>query len=446
MLPLKESHQLYHSIPKKEKARFLRYLDMEGGKSTEVLKNLSELLEKYDSENDLIESGEITQITPTPQVYRRVNELKLHLENFISLFIADQEIYTELNRRSVFMRYLRKNNLFAQFKVVQQEVEKEIEESHLNDSFRSLFINYLNEIRINFFRKYYEDRNYKFNSMASNYSELEKVKGWIQNSHLLNKIFFDFSLRAAHKIEIETLQKQSILEFKPQFFSFQEYLDHLDNPEVPLMYKTLILDILEAAEDSEIKPEKYLKAAERIFYGNYEGESESVKNNLLVCLVTSGKIPSAKKLSYFEELVELKENLSAGVLFKYIVECLEDDTKKARKEFTRLKERAVEDPENDLFAIEGILLLRESQYEPAIEKLNQVTIYQQDNMYFDVNLSLLEAYLELGDLEVADSKLNNLKVYYHKYKEHLPREKESQYKNEISRYKKLLDSKSNMNL
>ena len=51
MLPLKESHQLYKSIPKKEKPRFLRYLDMEGGKSTEVLKNLTILLEKFDSEN-----------------------------------------------------------------------------------------------------------------------------------------------------------------------------------------------------------------------------------------------------------------------------------------------------------------------------------------------------------------------------------------------------------
>ncbi len=442
MQPLKELHQLFQTIPTKERDRFQKYLEMEAGKSLDILIALTGMLEKYDNEETLVESGKINEIIPTPQIYRRVNELKSLLENFISLFIADEEIYTSLNRKAVFLRFLRKNNLFNQFSALQKELEKEINEHHLDESFRSLFTNYLNEVRINFFRKYYEDRNYKFKSMASNYAELEQIRGWIENSHLLNKIFYDFSLRAAHKIEIETLQKQSILEFKPQFFSFKEYLQLLDNEEIPVMYKTLIMDILEGADDGEIRPEEYLKAAEGIFYSKYDEESLAVKNNLLVCLVTSGKIPSSKKTSYFEELVDLKSNLSPGVLFLYIVESLEDDVKKARKEFKRLKARASEDPENDLLAIEGILLKREKKYEQAIQSLNQVMIYQQDNMYFDVNLALLESYLELGDLEVADAKLNNLKVYYHKYKDHLPGEKETIYKAEISRCAKLLETKS----
>ncbi len=442
MQPLKELHQLFQTIPTKERDRFQKYLEMEAGKSLDILTALSGLLAKYDNEEALVDSGKINEIIPTPQIYRRVNELKSLLENFISLFIADEEIYTALNRKAVFLRFLRKNNLFNQFGALQKELEKEINEHHLDESFRSLFTNYLNEVRINFFRKYYEDRNYKFKSMASNYAELEQIRGWIENSHLLNKIFYDFSLRAAHKIEIETLQKQSILEFKPQFFSFKEYLQLLDKEEIPVMYKTLIMDILEGADDGEIRPEEYLKAAEGIFYSKYDEESLAVKNNLLVCLVTSGKIPSSKKTSYFEELVDLKSNLSPGVLFLYIVESLEDDVKKARKEFKRLKGRASEDPENDLLAIEGILLKREKKYEEAIQLLNQVMIYQQDNMYFDVNLALLESYLELGDLEVADAKLNNLKVYYHKYKDHLPGEKETIYKAEISRCRKLLETKS----
>ncbi len=442
MQPLKDSFQLYKSIPEKERKKFQLYLDMQGGKSADLLKKVCELLTKYQTETDLIESGSIGKVVPATQVYRRVNELKDHLENFISLFVAEEEVYTRLNRKTVFLRFLRKNNLFGQFSGIQEELEKEIEGNHLSESFRSLFINYLNEIRINFFRKYYEDRNYKFNSMASNYAELEKVKGWIQSNHLLNKIFFDFSLRAAHKIEIETLQKQSILEFKPQFFSFKEYLDFLDDPKLPLMFKTFILDILEAADDKIVKPESYQKAAERIFYGNYDQETESVKNNLLVCLVTSGKISNQKKVAYFEELVDLKKILSPGVLFRYIVEALDNDPKRGRAEFNRLKERASEDPENDLLAIDGILLVKEKDYEKALDQLNQVVIYQQDNMYFDVNIALLEAFLEMGDLEVADSKLNNLKVYYHKYKDHLPSDKEKKYKEEIRRCKKLLEIKS----
>ena len=87
-------------------------------------------------------------------------------------------------------------------------------------------------------------------------------------------------------------------------------------------------------------------------------------------------------------------------------------------------------------------MVKEKEYEKALDQLNQVVIYQQDNMYFDVNIALLEAFLEMGDLEVADSKLNNLKVYYHKYKDHLPGDKEKKYKDEIRRCKKLLESKS----
>ncbi len=442
MQPLKDLYLLYHTIPQKERLRFSKYLEMEAGKSTDILVKLSNLLAENGSEEELINSEKFGKTIPTPQVYRRINELKQHLENFISIFIADEEIYTTLNRKTVFLRFLRRNNLFSQFNAVQKELEKGLEDNHLSENFRSLFINYLNEVRINFFRKYYEDRNYKFKSMASNYAELEKIRDWIENSHLLNKIFYDFSLRAAHKIEIETLQKQSILNFKPQFFSFKEYLQMLDSDEIPVMYKTLIMDILEAADDTEIKPEEYLKAAERIFYSKYDEESIPVKNNLLVCFVTSGKIPASKKTSYFEELVDLKDSLSPGVLFRFIVESLEDEPKKARKEFQRLKNRAKEDPENDLIAIEGILLKREKKFEKAIETLNQVMIYQQDNMYFDVNLALLESYLEQGDLEVADAKLNNLKVYYHKYKDHLPGEKEKKYKMEIGRCKKLMENKS----
>ncbi len=439
MQPLKEAFEILNTLKPSEIEHFERFIAFENPKQYKnYLKLLAVVLKK--GKDDLPDNKALAKIFPSPQVYRRVNEFKAVLKKYLVTYILPEESYSDLNSKVMYLRYLRNQGLMDQFESEFEDLKQELEEQHPKDDFRSLYINFLNESRRNFYHVYYNEQNFKFNSISSNYLELEKIKNWINSGHLFNKIFYDFSLRAAHKIEEGTLQKSAQRTFKPAFFSLNEYMEMLDSQEVPLLYKTYILDILEGSE--KIKPKAYHQAVEKIFFSNYHEANVNVKNNILILLISSSKIPQESKSEYYKELVELKEELSPGVLNKYILEHLENDVAMARKEFNRLRNKANKDPENDLKAIEGIILCREAKYKAALEFLNQVVIYQQDNMYFDVNLALLKSYYEIGDIEVAYSKLNNLKVYYHKYKEHMGADKESKYKYLINDYKRMLEGKS----
>lgn len=436
MQPLKEAFNLLKTLKPSEVDHFHSFLEFESPKNHRKFISLSKLVLKSESDN-LPDNKAIGKIFPSPQVYRRVNEYKEILKKYILNYVIEEESYSRLNSRTILLRYLRSHDLMEDFESDFEDLKEELEKEHAEDGFRSLYINFLNESRRNFFHIYYNEKNYRSNAINANYEELEMIKSWINSGHLLNKIFYDFCLRAAHKIESETLQKSPYRNFKPEFFSIEEYLKMLDSQEVPLLYKTYILDILEGSE--KVKPKEYHQAVEKIFYSNYHDASTNVKNNILILLISSNKIPEDQKGEYYKELVELKDELSPGVLNRYVLDHLEEDIKKARKEYDRLKGKATRDPENDMNAIEGILLCREEKYREALEILNQVVIYQQDNMYFDVNLALLKAYSELGDTEIAYSKLNNLKVYHHKYKNHLNPEREKKYKYLINDYKRLLE-------
>ncbi|MEQ8303136.1 MAG: hypothetical protein RIB47_07075 [Cyclobacteriaceae bacterium] len=437
MQPLKEAFEILNTLKPSEIDHFLNFVAFENPKQHKNYIRLTDLVIKK-GKDDLPNNKALSKIFPSPQVYRRVNEYKDILKKYLLTYIIPEESYAALNSEVIYLRYLRNHGLMDQFESEFEDVKRELEASHSRDDFRSLYINFLNESRRNFYHVYYNEQNFKYNSVAANYKELDKIKKWINSGHLFNKIFYDFSLRAAHKIEEGTLQKSAQKAFTPEFFSFKEYMEMLDSQELPLLYKTYILDILEG--NDKIKARTYHQVVEKIFYSNYHEASVNVKNNILILLISSSKIPQELKSEYYKELVDLKEELNPGVLNKYILEHLEKDVKKARTEFDRLRNKA-KDPENDLNAIEGIVLCREGKYNEALELLNQVMIYQQDNMYFDVNLALLKAYYEIGDIEVAHSKLNNLKVYYHKYKEHMGGEKESKYKYLINDYKRMLDGK-----
>lgn len=439
MQPLKEAHELLSTLKPSEIDHFKRFIEFENPKHSKNYHKLSDLILKSDIEN-LPDSKRLSSLFPSPQVYRRVNEFKETLQKYILSYIIEKESYTDLNDKIVFLRYLRTHKFMDSYSSFYEDVKEEIRENYAQDDFRSLYINFLNESRRIFFHTYYTEKNYKYNAISSNYTELEKIKEWVNSGHLFNKIFYDFSLRAAHKIEAETLQKSAQRTFEPEFFSIDEYLTMLDSQDIPLLYKTYILDILEGSQ--EIKAKAYHQAVEKIFYSNYHEASINVKNNILILLISSSKIPQELKSEYYKELVDLKDTLSPGIINKYILEHLEDDVQKARKEFDRLSKKAKQDPENDIVAIEGIVLSREDKHEKAVEILNSVIVYQQDNMYFDVNLALLKSHFEIGDIEVAYSKLNNLKVYYHKYKDHLSPDKESKYKYLINDYKRMLDGKS----
>lgn len=439
MQPLKEALGILSTFKPSEIEHFHSFLAFENPKQHKNYVKLSKLILKCDPE-DLPDSKSLSKLFPSPQVYRRVNEYRELIEKYLLNYILSEESYNSFNRKSVFLRFLRNNDLMEVFDDEFQDLKEELQIGHLKDDFRSVYINFLNEARRNFFHVYYNEKNYKFNAISANFLELEKIKSWINSGHLLNKIFFDFTLRAAHKIEAETLQKSAQRTFEPEFFSIKEYLKMLDSQEIPLLYKTYILDILEGSE--EIESKSYHQAVEKIFYSNYHDANINVKNNILIILISSSKIPQGMKSEYYKELVDLKSELSPGIINKYILEHLEEDVNKARQEYDRLMKKATQDPENDLNAINGILLCREEKYDEALEILNQVVIYQQDNMYFDVNLALLKCFYEIGDIEVAYSKLNNLKVYYHKYKEHLSSDKDSKYKYLINDYKRMLDGKS----
>lgn len=438
MQPLKEAYQILTTFRNSEIEHFHEFLAFESPKQHKLYLKLSKLILKS-SEDDLPDTRELNGIFPSPQVYRRVNEFKDILKKYLKIYILAGEPYARINDRILYLRFLRKHKFMDTFESEYDSIREDLQESYAMDDFRSIYVNFLNESRRNFFHVYYNDKNYKYNAISANYLELEKIKKWINSGHLFNKIFFDFSLRAAHKIEAETLQKSAQRTFEPAFFSIKEYMAMLDSQEIPLLYKTYILDILEGSED--INPKSYHQAVEKIFYSNYHDANINVKNNILILLISSGKIPQELKSEYYRELVDLKDELSPGVINRYILEHLEGDVGKARNEFDRLREKATQDPENDLNAIEGIVLCREEKYQEALALLNKVIIYQQDNMYFDVNLALLKCYYEIGDVEIAYAKLNNLKVYHHKYKDHLSDDKERKYKYLINDYKRMLDGK-----
>lgn len=438
MQPLKEAFEILNTLKPSEIEHFHSFVAFENPKQYKNFLKLSDLVIKKGIEH-LPDNKELAKLFPSPQVYRRVNEFKDVLKKYLLAYILPEESYAKLNAKVMYLRYLRTHGLMDQFEAEFEDVKEELEAKHPNDNFRSLYINFLNESRRKFFHSYYNEQNFKYSTVASNYQELEKIKEWINSGHLFNKIFFDFSLRAAHKIEEGTLQKSAQKPFEPEFFSIKDYMGMLDSKELPLLYKTYILDILEASE--KIKAKAYHQAVEKIFFSNYHEANINVKNNILILLISSDKIPEDLKSEYYKELVELKKELSPGVLNKYILEHLEEQVEKARIEFDRLRKKATKDPDNDLNAIEGIILCREGNYRQSLDLLNQVMIYQQDNMYFDVNLALLKAHYEIGDIEVAHSKLNNLKVYYHKYKKHMGPDKEDKYKYLINDYKRMLEGK-----
>jgi hypothetical protein len=387
------------------------------------------------SEDDFIK--QLTKFYPKETLSKKLYELKSIIEQFITNYLAaNEDKYTSLNNKVVYSRYLRNNNLIdfhiSEFKHDLKSIEQQIKD----EDFRTLHINLLNEARKYFYHKYYVENNFKTQSVHENYQDLKKIKQWIQHSHLLDKIFYDFSLKAAFKIEENTLQHGHNHSFEPVFFDFQTYLLFLNSTEIPLLYKTFILDILEGT--NEVSEEAYQQAVMNIFKTNYESASVNVKYNLLVALIASEKTNSDQRLAYYEQLVELKSELNPGILHTYIMECLDKDILKSRKEYNRLKSKAVNDTENELLALDGIICSYEKNFEKALQILNKVIVYQQDNNYFEVNLALLNANLAKGEIEVADSVFKKLNVFYHKYKDSLHPELAKKYNNRLNELKKVI--------
>jgi hypothetical protein len=418
--------------------RFKRYIYFHLPNQSEIFSEMLDVLielDEYTDEEHLMQK--LYRFYPKDILSKKLYELKNIVEQFtINYLSVNEDKYTSLNNKVVFSRYLRNHNLIdfhiSEFKHNLKSIEHQIKD----EDFRTIHINLLNEARKYFYHKYYVENDFKTQSVHENYQDLKKIKQWIQHSHLLDKIFYDFSLKAAFKIEENTLQHGHNHSFEPTFFDFQTYLLFLNSTEIPLLYKTFILDIVEGTD--EVSPEAYQHSVVNIFKSNYESASVNVKYNLLVALIASEKTNSDQRISYYEQLVELKSELNPGILHTYIMECLDKDVQKSRKEFNRLKAKAINDTENELLALDGIIYSYEKNFEKALQILNKVIVYQQDNNYFEVNLALLNANLAKGEIEVADSILKKLNVFFHKYKESLHPDLALKYNARLIELKKVI--------
>jgi hypothetical protein len=427
---------LHHSLlilKKSERAHFIRFLHYASEKNSKQFESICEKLAKAPA-----------NATPTerelemddPGFYRKLYDLRRLLQRFIIQELLPEEPHTHLIVQLQYLKYLREHQLHEEYMDTLGEIFSKLDPSRTKEPLRGVLTDFLNELRKFFYHKYYKEKNYKPVSITENYQLLHSAKQLMLLQHKQESVFFDFTLKAAHKIEADTLQKESPEAFTPQCYNTQEYLTLLEDDTLPLLHKTLILDILDRAPTVEAAD--YLLRIERLLDKHYNAATLQEQYNLLVCLIVSDHVPPTQKGVYYRQLVDLKPTLNPGVLHSYIVEHLASDPSQARIEFERLKAKAVNDSENDLRAIEGLLLTREQKYSEALRKLNQVTLYQQDKAYFEVNLGLLEAYLALEDLDIAASILQKLTVYYYKYKDSLPEATELKYRNEIARYKKIL--------
>lgn len=429
--------QLFKTLKPTDVTKFKRYLVFQVPSFADSFSQITDVLLKSNAPDEQALLSDINKKVEMDHLSKKLYELKNIAELFVKNYIADEDKYTQLNNEIIYTRYLRNNNL-PEFHVSDfKESLKKMDTEYIQDDFRNLHINLMNEARKYFYHKYYAESNYKSQALQENFDDLKKMKRWLNHSHLLDKIFYDFTLKAAYKIEENTLQANYNRQFEPVYFDYHTYLLFLNSNELPVLYKTFILDILEGVE--EVSGEDFQNSVKTIFNTNYEGASENVKYNLLIALIASEKTDKKQRLSYYRQLIDLRSELNPGLLNSYILECLDEDVKLSRAEFKRLKSKAVHDTENELNAIEGIIYSHEKMPEKAIAILNKVIVYQQDNNYFEVNFALLESNLAIGEVEIADSIYKKLHVFYHKYKDSLSKLLSVKYYSKLNEMKKKME-------
>lgn len=433
MSQLRFLHLSLLKLKKSEFSHFIRFLHYAAEKNSKQYESICLKLIKSPARQTLTER-ELEM--DDPGFYRKLYDLRRLLQRFIMQEVLPEEPHTHLIIQLQYLRYLREHQLLEEYTDTLEDLFSKLSPSKTTEPIRGVLTDFLNELRKYFYHKYYKEKNYKPVSISENYQLLQSARQLMLLQHKQESVFFDFTLKAAHKIEADTLQKGSPEVFTPQCYTTHEYLHLLEDDTLPLLHKTLILDILDGA--STVEATEYLTRIEKLLDKHYQAATLQEQYNLLVCLIVSNHVPKSQKDVYYRQLVDLKPSLNPGVLHSYIIEHLASDPQLARIEFERLKAKAVNDSENDLTAIEGLLLTREKKYREALRTLNQVTLYQQDKAYFEVNLSLLECYFALEDMDIAASILQKLTVYYYKYKDSLPESTELTYRNEITRYKKVL--------
>lgn len=421
-------------LKKADYIKFKKYLLFLTERNAKTYNSLCEQIMKLPQVEQL--SVQEQEIWSEPAQYRKLYELRRHLDKYMRSEILQDEDHVQVLKQLQYIRYLREQGMDENYLEMLEEHFQQIETYLKKGHLRTIITDYLNELRKYYFFKFYKEKNYKPSSIAENYQRLEPAMHLIEIQHIQDAIFFDFTHKAAHKIESETLQKEMRKGFEPKYYSPLKYLEMLEEERLPLLHKTLILDIVEGSDLNQ--PELYINSIHKLMDMHFEQASGQEKYNLLVVLIQSKLVPSDYKDKYYEALVDLKSSLNPGVLHSYVIEHLAQNSEKARSEFERLKERAIHESENDLKAIQGILLTRENAFLEALKSLNQVVIYQQDKMYFEVNLCLLKCYYELGDTDIAGSILQKLNVYYYKYKDSLSPEVEESYRLQIAEFKKLL--------
>jgi hypothetical protein len=425
--------KLLQGLKKNEYTKFKRYLQYQSERNYSSIAELCDQLRKSAfQEQNTDEWEHLNDATG----YRKLYDLRKMLEKFILDEILPEEQHLERIKKVQLLRYLREINLMDDYREELEDLFQLLDSQSVIGTLRSFSIDYLNELRKFFYYKYYQEKNYRPNAIQENYLLLVPAEKLIRNQYKQQCIFFDFTLKAAHKIEADTLQKDGPGAFKPKFLGIEEYFHILDDEDLPLLHKTLILDIIDG--QAGLDKGEFNESIERLLSKHLQEATAQEKYNLMVCLIVSDKIDPIKKDHYYQQLLSLKPVLNPGVLHSYVVEHLAERPELARKEFERLSPQAQQDSPNDLKIIEGVLLTRESNYAQALKVLNQVTLYQQDKAYFDVNLCLLKCHFELGDMDIASSILQKLNVYYYKYKDSLRPATEETYRNQIAYYKKML--------
>lgn len=425
--------KLLQGLKKTDYAKFKRYLVYQSERTSKSMIELSEQLRKISvSDQDLDQWEHLNDSSG----YRKLYELRKLIEKFILVEILPEEEHIERIKKVQLLKYLRENGQMEDYKEELEDLFQRLDSQTPIGTLRSFSVDYLNELRKFFYYKFYQEKNYRPSAIQENYQLLRPAENLIRNQYKQHCIFFDFTLKAAHKIEADTLQKDSPGAFSPAFLTIEQYFHLLDDADLPLLHKTLILDIIDGQES--LNTVDFNASIDRLLSMHFEAATNQEKYNLMICLIVSEKIERQKKDEYYLQLLSLKPVLNPGVLHSYIVEHLADRPAFARSEYERLVPNAQHDSPNDLKIIEGVLLTRENQFSKALKVLNQVTLYQQDKAYFEVNLCLLKCHYELGDEDIASSILQKLVVYYYKYKDSLRPSTEEVYRTQINHYKKLI--------